>query len=67
MDKYFAILSGELTYLGEFKSYFDAEELADSIGEVDWLIDGVEARRWKKVLEAELDNLQGDGNGISRH
>ena len=68
MDKYFAILSGEFTCLGEFESFEDAEIYAETeYGEVDWLIDGVEARRWKKVLEAELDNLQGDGNGISRH
>ena len=54
MIKYFAILSGELTYLGEFKSYFDAEEYADKIGEVDWLIDENEARKWLKLLNESL-------------
>lgn len=60
MSKYFAILSGELTYLGEFKSYFEAEEYAEGMGdggiapEVDWLIDENEANKWLTLLG---DNL----------
>ncbi len=52
IQHWFGICSGEFQYLGKFKTFEEAERYAVAdVGELCWLINESEARRWKRTIE----------------